>query len=552
MAQEVSSSKQLSRTELIVSWFLPNLGDVIFILVLVFLLRLLPNFVFFDGSTGWHIVTGQYVLQHWVPGRDVISYTFANSPWVAYEWLSDSLMALLERLGNGDLNLLAVAVSSAIAALMLLLYDRCRKEGANFLLALVIVLIGAIISAIHWLARPHIFCFYGVYFFSIWLEDFWQSKLSVKQFLSRIMLFMILWVNTHPAFLIGFALIAIYLSSSLLLWIINLRTTNAAEHRRKAQVLISAVVLCVVATFINPYGVGLHEYLLHYMKANAAVANATNEFFSPVFHGALQPSCLEILFALFIIGLSISRNRLSLPRLLTCLAFTHLTLSAVRSMPLYVIVILPAVSQLFAEVSIGGNHVQNAERQPWWKPLCLKWQRMNVIFTENERLCSKHALSVVIFLFLSIVALNHGQFFGSRLLNSGWSEDDKPTRTIDYLQKAESNGQLDPDRGFNYDNWGGYLRYKLGKRVLIDDRGEFYSPDFYTKYTVVIFDQAGRKDMLDGKIYDGTAKAGSSVQWVLIPKNLPLALALRNDPQWGPPVVEDGASVLFVRRSKQN
>src|SRR5258708_4071785 len=93
---------------------LPDLGDIIFLVLVYLLLLLRPDLLFADGSTGWHLVTGNYILnQHAIPHNDLISYTFPNKPWVAYEWLSDLVMALAVKIGG--LNLLAVGSSCAIA-----------------------------------------------------------------------------------------------------------------------------------------------------------------------------------------------------------------------------------------------------------------------------------------------------------------------------------------------------------------------------------------------------------------------------------------------------
>src|SRR5262249_26242989 len=151
---------------------LPDLADIIFLLILQLVLYLKPDFVFSDGSTGWHLVSGNFILdQHSIPHTDLFSYTFPGKTWVAYEWLSDLIMAALTRIGG--LNLLAVVVSCAIALLFSLLYLECRRNGCHFFLAVVLCVLGAIVSSVHWLARPILFVFFGVYIFATTLEKFW-------------------------------------------------------------------------------------------------------------------------------------------------------------------------------------------------------------------------------------------------------------------------------------------------------------------------------------------------------------------------------------------
>ena len=75
---------------------LPNVGDLIFVGVCQLLLYMRPNYLFSDGSTGWHLVTGQHVLtSHAIPRVDLMSYTFTGKPGVAYEWLSYAIMAFI-------------------------------------------------------------------------------------------------------------------------------------------------------------------------------------------------------------------------------------------------------------------------------------------------------------------------------------------------------------------------------------------------------------------------------------------------------------------------
>jgi len=528
----------LTKKEKIILFFLPNVGDIIFIFFLQIPLFLRPSFLFGDGSTGWHLVAGDFILQtHQIPYHDLFSYTHPDAPWVAYEWLSDLLMAFAVKLGG--LNLLAVCCGCSIGWLLILLYGRCRKEGAHVLLALLLVVIGTLVTAVHWLARPHLFTFFGIYLFTTRLEDYYRGEIGKLQLLIPLTLFMLLWVNTHPAFLFGFALMGIYLFSSLVVSWFQFFGSGApvapgmekiSNHRRERVKWIAlSMVACGAATLVNPYGTHLYSYIAQYLKGNSVLA-ATDEFLSPVFHGTLQPVCLELLFGAFIVGLAMGVNRLTLPRLLTCLAFGHLVLSAVRNMPLYAIVILPAISLLLAKVawpSFAGS-----------SQLVAKWRAGSRGFDENESMCNSHIWPMAIFVFLSIASLNGGKLFGADVISCSWGHKDKPSATLEYLSKEEAAKRLDPNHGFNYDNWGGYIRYRLGTRVFIDDRADFYGENFYTRYSVISLVQPGWKKLLDEY----------KVQWILMPKNSRLGAALADEPDWHK-ASSDDASALFVRNS---
>src|SRR6266700_2986452 len=73
----------------------PSLTDIFFAAVLLWLFiggggKLLLS----DGDTGWHIRTGDYILQnHAIPHKDIFTFTQPDAPWFAWEWLSDVMFS---------------------------------------------------------------------------------------------------------------------------------------------------------------------------------------------------------------------------------------------------------------------------------------------------------------------------------------------------------------------------------------------------------------------------------------------------------------------------
>jgi hypothetical protein len=410
---------------------------------------------------------------------------------------------------------------------MMLLYHRCRKEGAHFSLVVFIATIGVLIMAIHWLARPHLFVWLGVYLFYTRLEDFYRGAINHWKMLIPLALYMVLWVNVHPGFIFGLIILAIYLFSCLAQSIVF--SNQAKPFLEKAKWIFLAMVACAGAALINPYGFGLFGYIANYLHGSKVLAE-TGEFLSPVFHGQLQPTCLEILFALLIFGLAFGARRLTLPTVLMCIAFAHLALSGLRNLPLFVIVSLPAIARSWSGFSIGEGQLRFASLRE-------RLTRMTKLFDENEALCNKHIWPIAYCLILVIAAVNGGSLAGQRVLNSSWSPKNKPIATLEYLRTAEKKGELDANRGFNFDNWGGYIRYLLGTRVFIDDRADFYGEKFYYEYGNVSLVQPGWQKILDDH----------KIQWVLFPKDSLLSAALSKTPGWQN-VAQDEASQLFVRK----
>lgn len=293
---------------------------------------------------------------------------------------------------------------------------------------------------------------------------------------------------------------------------------------------------------------------------------------------------------MFLIGLAISQKRLSFPRLLLCLAFSHLALSAVRNMPLFTIIVLPAIAQLYSKIrfttapelttadaiSVDGRSsdskstgtqssdaesggaksfesesvvaetgtadasADRLESQQWQK-IVSKWKRLGEGIDDMEWQCKMHLLPIVCFVLLSITAIMGGSLGGVSILESGFDPKDKPTKTLDYLKQAEASGELKITDGYNMDNWGGYIKYKLGTPVFIDDRADFYGETYYAQYSII--NQVLRFDNGAPNWLDWLAK--DHIQWVLTEKNSRLGQALREQGDWKV-AAEDPASLLLV------
>ena len=77
-------------------WFIPSLPDVLFVALLLATVahpQGLRSFLS-DGDTGWHIRTGELILQTGrVPVADPFSFSRSQQPWFAWEWLADVVFA---------------------------------------------------------------------------------------------------------------------------------------------------------------------------------------------------------------------------------------------------------------------------------------------------------------------------------------------------------------------------------------------------------------------------------------------------------------------------
>jgi len=89
-----------TRRPLTARWLQPSLSDVVFGALLLWLLLFTIHSdgtlgLLQDSNTGYHIRTGDFILQHKaLPRGDIFSFTKPGQPWFAWEWLCAVLFSL--------------------------------------------------------------------------------------------------------------------------------------------------------------------------------------------------------------------------------------------------------------------------------------------------------------------------------------------------------------------------------------------------------------------------------------------------------------------------
>src|SRR5215470_17928097 len=128
---------------------LPSLTDFAFLMPIVFLFGRMEGVktLLSDCDTGWHIRTGEWILQHgWVPAHDVFSFSKPGAPWYAWEWLSEVLFARFVHLGGLQLLVMftILMLSATFVALFLLV-----QRKSNAVIAVLVTMLAAAASSIH-------------------------------------------------------------------------------------------------------------------------------------------------------------------------------------------------------------------------------------------------------------------------------------------------------------------------------------------------------------------------------------------------------------------
>ncbi len=499
---------------------MPSAADLIFVGVLgVLVFTPLSVKLLGDAGIGWHIRTGQQILAtHSIPRADSFSSTMAGQPWFAWEWLYDVVAGGLESaLGlNGVVWFTAVMIAAVFAWTFRLLMAR----GANILVALLLVLLAMSASMIHFLARPHVVSWL---FTMAW---FWILQSAEREprdgrmargsrRLWALPLLMLVWVNVHGGFLVGFVLLGIFWLAALWRWFAA--NENRIEESlekiaagKRAGTLLWVGLLCFAASLVNPYGWKLYAHVYAYLS-NRFLMSHIDEFQSPNFHGVAQKCFL----ALLLITLAVLWRRgreLRVSDGLTVLFAVYAGLFASRNIPVSSILLVLAVGPLV------------------WAPKFISGfaERMHAV----EVGLRGHVWPMVAVVATLLIAANGGRVGTTQWMDAHFDSGRMPVEAVNYVAQHELAGPaLSPDF------WGGYLIYRLypGTRVVVDDRHDLYGEAFFRAYLKMVRGEAGWNDFLREH------PAG----YLVLPKDAAVTSLLRLTPEWKA-IYQDDVAVVFV------
>jgi hypothetical protein len=508
---------------------MPSVADLIFVALLTALVFTpLSGRLLGDAGIGWHIRTGQQILTvHAIPRVDPFS-TQIRKPWIAWEWLYDVIVGWLESSAglNGVVWLTAVVIAMVFAVLFQLLV----KRGTSVLIAVLLTVVAMSASTIHFLARPHVVSWMFALVW-VWILDSAESAArNSNRNLWLLPLLMLIWVNVHGGFLLGFGLLGIFWVGSLWTWL-RLRESRIEESFEKIAAGKRVRALTVVglasaaASFINPYGWNLHAHIYSYLS-NRFLMEHIDEFQSPNFHGIAQ-KCFLLLLLIAIAALAARAQKLTLSGVLVVLFVVYAGLYASRNLP---------VSSTLLALMIG--------------PIIPVFGRAG--FVERMRsvdsMLRGHLWPIAATVAALMIAI-HGGHAGSRqVMDAHFDPQRMPVAAVDFLREQEAPAlaagdyraarlpQCGPHSAvLSTDYWGGYLIYRLypDNKVVIDDRHDFYDEWFLAEYLTMLHVEPSWSKFLRSAC-------------LLLPSKAALTQILTETPTWET-VYRDDVAVVLVR-----
>ena len=517
------------------SWMLvlPSVADLIFVALLgTLLFTPLSSRLLGDADIGWHIRTGQQILAtHAIPHADSFSSTMQGKPWFAWEWLYDVVAGWLEaHLGlNGVVWLTAVVIATVFAWVFRLLIVR----GTNLLAALVLYLLAVCASTIHFLARPHVLSWLFTLASFVVLDSSEREGLDSRRrrrTLWLLPLLMLVWVNVHGGFLVGFVLLGIFWLAAVWEWSrASAERIEEAVQRvaagKTARDLALVGVVSAVASLCNPYGWRLYAHAFSYLS-NRFLMDHIDEFRSPDFH-SLAPRIFVLLLLVTLTAVARGRRELRVSGLLTLLFAVYTGVYSARNIPVSSLLLVMIVGPLLRNAAPAGWRERTLDR------MAMRLQRLG----EIESRLRVHLWPAAAILLTLVVAANGGSIGSVHVMDAHFDPKRMPVAAVDYLEKHALNGPV-----LTPDYWGGYVIYRLYPKnlVVVDDRHDLYGEEFFKSYLKFDYAQPGWDDFLRQH------EAGC----VLLPKDSPLNSVLpRNG--WTVLYSDDVAMAYVPERSRR-
>lgn len=479
-----------------------------------------------DTDTWWHLRSGQYILENQiVPTTDPFSHTRAGAAWIDHGWLAQVFWYSLYALGGWP------GLSLGLAALVMLTFWLVwQVTPGNLYIRAFVMILGAITSAVIWVARPQMVSFLLAGLVLVLLEKY---KRAGSRWIYAFPLIVLLWVNIHGGYAIAFMLLGVYIVGEIF--------NNLTGHSEDPVVawpqlgpllVVGAIAFALVV--VNPHGWQMWLYPFRTVGIGA-LRDFIQEWRSPDFHLLFTWPFIGMLL-LTLAALGRSTRRADWTDLAVLGLWTFWGLFAARNIGLFGLLAVPALAR-YADAAWGQYLPGERKGVSGELKGTEATKRIGEVPSVPSVLTSSFSsprlnwilLGLVVFAALLKIgiALNPQEAIKAE-------QEALPAKAVEFIQQTKPAGPL-----FNSYNWGGYLIFKLWPDypVYIDGRTDLYDDVFIRRYLDVVSGGEGWQQAL----------AEDGVNLVLIESDSTLARFLKGDPAWDT-LYQDKMATVFARR----
>jgi hypothetical protein len=347
----------------------------------------------------------------------------------------------------------------------------------------------------HWLARPHMFTLLLLVAWYYVIDSF-QNDLN--NFLYLLPPIMLLWINLHGGFILGFITIVIYIIYNLIKLYLS-EGTEKGLYNRKIKYFLLATMVSLLVSFANP--MGFHALLFPFeVVSNGLIVDNYGEFLSPNFHyAAFTP--FRYFLLLMILFFCTFKRRLNFIELAMIFIFTNMSLLSGRYIPLFAVIVAPILSKHGDRMLNGINN------------------NFSNLIVSKARVHESIDMSAKGYIWPTLALLVVVGLTASNRIEFKFDEKIKPVDAVEFLKKGYISGNM-----FNNDEFGDYIIYSAYPKykVFIDGRADIYGNEKLQDYLNVMNMRPGWEKVM-GKY---------NIDWIIYNTDSPLSQYLNLKKDW--------------------
>ena len=323
-------------------------SDRVAAIVLLAAAAALSLFALRNNDIWWLLGVGRRIVETGAfINTEPFSFTMQGQPWSPQSWLAALGFFMTHALGDaaGLILLRAVLVVGATALVLRAL----RNAGVSWMAAAPLVLLMLLVSHTRFIVRAHLFEYVFIAFLVGYLLT--AHRRTGWSYFAIPVALQVLWVNTHPSYLLGPALAGLFylgeFASSRMAGKVGGAGPIHSQNFRRAAVL---VVLMLVACALNPNPAALLSQPFNSAQRDL-LARFTLEWHSP-FDPAIAAAGFhpwyEILLGVSALAVLLSLSRLSLAPVLLIGLTLWMSLQSHRFRVEFALVSVPMIGLLLA------------------------------------------------------------------------------------------------------------------------------------------------------------------------------------------------------------
>lgn len=282
---------------------------------------------------GRHFLIGKIILEtKQVPLINLFSYTYPDFPFINLHWLSEVIFYIINQL-IGYNGLLIFSTLTMLAAFSFVYFYRYKNADILALVIVSFLYIKILFERTD--IRPEIFSFL---FLSIFVVILYKNRERYTRWIFLLPLIELLWVNMHIYFIVGIAVIGLFLIDSITKEFKRGKDSPSLARSYPTSVLLVIILtFSVLATLINPSGIRGALYPFHVFENYGYTIEENQNIFFLWNYSQKETIAYFVISALFLLTtLTLTLKKTKIIDWLLSIFFIFLAASAVRNLPLFV------------------------------------------------------------------------------------------------------------------------------------------------------------------------------------------------------------------------